>query len=379
MKKMNSEIGRTAIRDVVRMKLWAISGGRCEMCNALLYKDRDFGYDGNFGEMAHIHAVSEHGPRYKRGMTNEDKNNIDNLMLLCEQHHHMIDTNPQDFGEGLLISKKRKHEQRIQKVTAIPETQTCRIVTYFSNIDRQAEFSSDSLLRGAILLSDRFSMQDSAISLSEDSFKKYIPTKGEFEQKAIALEREFHSAFNDIIKKNDSIAIFSLAPQPLLFKLGTLLNDQYNAIVFQCHRTGHKWAWPVESKPVNFLFRCSKTGRNEKVALVIDLSATVLDDRIISVLGDECMIFHITIENPCRTFVTSEEIQNAFVECFRHAMEHIKNLRPAVKGIHLFPVMPNSLAIKAGMDYMPKTDLPIVLYEQSNQAEGFFETIKIGG
>ena len=41
--------------------------------------------------------------------------------------------------------------------------------------------------------------------------------------------------------------------------------------------------------------------------------------------------------------------------------------------------MPNSLAIKAGMDYMPKTDLPLIVYEQATQRDGFFEALTIGG
>ena len=114
-----------------------------------------------------------------------------------------------------------------------------------------------------------------------------------------------------------------MAPQPLLFKLGTLINDQYNTVAFQCHRSGHKWAWPEKSDMVEFSFKCSKEGPSNKVALVMDLSAAVLDDRITAVLGEETSIFHITLEKPCRTFVTSESIQNAFVDTFRTAMEHI--------------------------------------------------------
>ena len=112
--------------------------------------------------------------------------------------------------------------------------------------------------------------------------------------------------------------------------------------------------------------------------MVIDLSATVLDDRITSVLGEGVTIFHITMDNPHRTFVTSEAVQDDFVQVYRHAMEYIKNLRPAPTEIHLFQVVPNSLAIRAGMDYMPKADLPVILYEQANQAEGFFEALTIG-
>lgn len=378
MAAMNSEIGRTSINEYVRMKLWAISGGRCELCNRLLYQDLTFGHDGNFGEMAHIHAVSQNGPRYKYGMSVEEKNNIDNLMLLCEEHHHMIDAHPEDFADGLLLKKKSSHEKRIREVTGIPSEQSCRIVTYFSNIDNQAEYSSDRLLREAVLLSDRVPKQEPVINLSEDSPLRYVPTRDAFEHKSQELERTFRSWFDAVIKSEDSIGVFALAPQPLLFKLGTLINDQYNASAFQCHRNGHKWAWPNETETVEFIFERSREGTGEKVALVIDLSAQVLDDRITSVLGADISIYHITIETPCRAFVTSEEIQAGFTGVFRKAMETIKNLRPIPTEIHVFPVMPNSLAVRAGMDYMPKTDLPLVLYEQANQADGFFAALSIG-
>ena len=127
---MNSCIGRTTIDEKVRMKLWAISGGRCEMCNRLLYSDLHYGNDGNFGELAHIHAVSEGGPRHKFGMTPEEKNNIENLMLLCEEHHHMIDNNPNDYSDGTLTRTKQAHEERIRRVTEISEEQSCRIACY---------------------------------------------------------------------------------------------------------------------------------------------------------------------------------------------------------------------------------------------------------
>lgn len=115
------------------------------------------------------------------------------------------------------------------------------------------------------------------------------------------------------------------------------------------------------------------------MALVLDLSASVADDRIISALGESVSIFHITLPAPCRTFVTSKKVQDDFVSVFRVAMEHIKNLRPSPVILHIFPAMPSSLVIRAGMDYMPKADLPVVLYEQADQADGFFEALIIGG
>lgn len=122
----------------------------------------------------------------------------------------------------------------------------------------------------------------------------------------------------------------------------------------------------------------SKSDKNQ-VALVIELSAEVLDDRITKAIDNNVNICHITISEPNRDFVVNEKNHDAFVREFRRAMEEIKKIRPAPEYIHLFPVMPNSLAIKLGMDYMPKTDLPMHIYEQANQQEGFFEALTIGG
>lgn len=376
---MNSCIGRTAIDEKTRMKLWAISGGRCEMCNKLLYEDSTFGVEGNFGEMAHIHAVSDNGPRNKRGMTSEEKNNIENLMLLCSEHHHMVDTKPEEFGDGLLIIKKKNHENRIRRVTDIPEEESCRIVSYFSNIDKYEEYSSDRLFKEALLFSGKLPMQQPAINLNANTYVRYAPSKEEFERKASDLEREFKIWFDDIIKQQDSVGLFALAPQPLLFKLGSLINDQYNVLVYQCHRRANKWSWVENDDEIEFKFYKTLNNNDDEIALVIDLSAEVDDERITSVLGDNISVFHLSIETPNRNFVTNENIQSAFVECFRKAMEKLKNLKKSKGVIHVFPVMPNSLAIKAGMDYMPKADLPLIIYEQSKATEGFFEALTIGG
>ena len=184
---MSSCIGRTSIDEKTRMKLWAVSGGRCEMCNRLLYEDSTFGVEGNFGEMAHIHAVSDNGPRNKRGMTSEEKNNIENLMLLCSEHHHMVDTKPEEFGDGLLKSKKKNHEERIRRVTDISEEESCRIVSYFSNIDNCEEFSSDRLFKEALLFSGKLPMQQPSISLNANTNVRYSPSKEEFERKSSDL------------------------------------------------------------------------------------------------------------------------------------------------------------------------------------------------
>lgn len=377
-KTVKSEIGRTSINEQVRMKLWAVSGGRCEICNRLVYSDTHYGVDGNFGELAHIHAVSPNGPRHKYGMTCDEKNDIAKLMLLCEEHHHLIDTNPENYPDDFLVRKKLQHEERIRALTEISDEQSCRIVTYFSNIDNAEVFTSESLLKGAAHLAGYYPKQDPIIKLHKDTNNRYIPARSAFENKALELEYQFNNWFDSIVKEKDTVALFALAPQPLLFKLGTLLNDQYNVKVFQRHRTGHMWAWIDRCEPIDYQFNLTRVSGSGIVALVIDLSAPITDERIVSSIGD-ATIYHITIPEPCRGFVKTEAVQDAFVSVYRTAMEKVKNDNPGCLRLNVFMAMPNSLVIRAGMDYMPKADLPITLFDLANLSDGFFEALNVGG
>ena len=60
-------------------------------------------------------------------------------------------------------------------------------------------------------------------------------------------------------------------------------------------------------------------------------------------------------------------------------METIKNDNPEIEEVLVFPAMPNSLAIRTGMDYMPKCDPTLIIYDQVEQSKDFIETITIGG
>lgn len=313
-------------------------------------------------------------------MSKEEINKIENLMLLCAEHHHLIDTKPENYPDNTLIECKKHHEERIRKITEIQDDASCKIVTFFSNIDNVEIFSAEMLLKRAVVKANLYPRQDAPISLDEGSQTRYIPTKENLVEKANELEYQIKQAFNGIVKKNEVIAIFSLAPQPLLFKLGTLISDQLNVQVFQCHREGEKWSWPEnEFTRIKYLIKKTCDKSEETVAMVIDLSAQIIDNRVTVVLGDECTIFHLTIESPNRLFVKNKKIQDDFVKSFRSLMEQIKNEYPNADKIHVFPAMPNSLAIRAGMDIMPKVDLPIVIYDVLSAGNEFTETIEIGG
>jgi len=376
-KKTTSEIPRSKIASMTVAHLWGISAGRCEMCNELLHIDPTFGIEGNYSQNAHIHAVSPNGPRYKEDMTKEERDNHENLMLLCPQHHIMIDNDSQYFIPGYLVNKKREHENRIRVVTSIKNEHETRMISYIAPIDGWCPEHNISLFREAVVQNKQYPHQYGVIDLN-DYKGKYEPTQNFYQLRADELSKSVQERLS-IITEGEAVSLFPFGLQPLLIKLGTLLSDQNNVTVYQCHRNGHKWAWPnCDSIIPEFRTICTNDDEAKDIALVVDLSASVSDDRIRSILGDNIPIWHFTLEKPNREFVTSLAVHDSFYKEFRLLLESIKEKVPQCKIVHLFPVMPVSLNVHLGMEYRHKTDLPFLIYDYDKATGGFFPTITIG-
>ncbi|WP_326759055.1 hypothetical protein OHB35_14800 [Streptomyces phaeochromogenes] len=69
------------------------------------------------GEMAHIVAESPNGPRGDAPLTPEERNRYENLILLCNQHHQLIDSEGAlaKYTVERLQAMKEAHEQRIER------------------------------------------------------------------------------------------------------------------------------------------------------------------------------------------------------------------------------------------------------------------------
>ena len=379
-KKKDDKDIRSEVNPSTQYILWGATAGRCEFqgCNKLLYRHDPTKNTGNYAEKAHIRAVSPGGARYVQNFSKEDKNNIENLMLVCHQCHIEIDRKADLYSIENLYAMKKRHEQRIECITDVDDFQRTTMLTYFSKIKDIIPFAHDSLLRHAVIkdgnIPETLFAHDlsSNIEIYPDGSENYYNL--EFDVLKTSLKR-----LEPVIKKAEHLSIFSLAPQPLLIALGYLLSDLKNMTIFQCHRdTDLKWTWKDDDTTVSFvrINPQKKFIKPKKVALKISLSGAISDSRLENIVKNETPIFEITIADPNRTFVQNKKISNDFVKIFRSVIEDIRNDYPECERILLFPVMPNSLAVHIGADFMPKIDLPIEIYDHFNEC--FNKTITIG-
>ncbi|MDK0624325.1 HNH endonuclease [Clostridium perfringens] len=101
-----------AIRNHTRKLLWGKSANRCNFpeCKEILSIECGEEKHTVIGEECHIIARSEDGPRGNSTLDKKQRDEYDNLILMCEKHHHIIDDNPEKYTVEILKDMKSKHE-----------------------------------------------------------------------------------------------------------------------------------------------------------------------------------------------------------------------------------------------------------------------------
>jgi hypothetical protein len=72
------------------------------------------------GEMAHIVADSRQGPRGREPLSEADLNRHTNLVLVCPDHHKIIDSRPETYSVTVLRQMKVDHESRVRHAVTVP-------------------------------------------------------------------------------------------------------------------------------------------------------------------------------------------------------------------------------------------------------------------
>src|SRR3954468_11072743 len=95
--------------------LWGRAAARCSQCRIALVVDRtETDNEALIGEMCHMVADKDDGPRGRSPLTPEQRDEYDNLILLCRNHHGEIDAQPKTFTIERLKALKFEHEQWVQ-------------------------------------------------------------------------------------------------------------------------------------------------------------------------------------------------------------------------------------------------------------------------
>ena len=368
------------IPEKVKIRLWGKAAGRCQYdgCNKQLWLDSLTKTEFNTAYIAHIVADQPNGPRGDAALSKKLKADISNLMLMCDEHHRLID---REDIEGHPVEKlqimKNKHENRIDLLTSISEEKQSHVLLYGANIGQQHPFVNWQKASQA-MTPEWYPAEKTAVELGmkNSSFRDHEDSYWTIEKEH--LNRQFLSVLKNKLAVGDigHFSVFALAPQPLLIELGRLLSDIPTAEVYQLHREPPNWVWEENPEEFDYIIR-EPDKVNGKVAVNLSLSANINNSRITSTVGGNVAIWELTINEPNNDFLKSREQLKMFRQCFRKLLNDIKMKCGETAEIHLFPAVPVSIAVEIGRVWMPKADLPIKIYDQNRKANGFVYTFEI--
>jgi len=263
----------TSINSKNKILLWGKAGGRCEYqgCNKPLWIDSLTKYEFNSAYIAHIIADKPDGPRGHTTKSQKLKDDISNLMLLCDTHHRLIDIEDvKGHSVQSLRSMKKKHEDRLEILSSIMDDQRSHMLLYGANVGKiNARLSWEKAI--VAMVPNWYPAERQAIELSlinssyKDDEKNYWSIERE------NLQRQFVEKVKPKIQVGSAehFSIFALAPQPLLIELGRLLSDIPVAQVYQLHREP-KQNWKWQPHPKGFRFKIRKPSKTYKT-VAIDL------------------------------------------------------------------------------------------------------------
>ena len=365
----------------VRLRLWGKAAGRCEYagCNQPLWRDNLTQVEFNTSYIAHIVADQPDGPRGDKVLSKLLAKELSNLMLLCDEHHRLVDkADIEGHPVELLHRMKADHEARIELITNLQSDKRSEVLLYGANVGEHA--SPVSMKRCCPAMLPRYypaTGNGISLGIKNSAIRDY---DAEFwKMESTHLRRQFAERVAPGLADGSisHISVFTLAPQPLLILLGHLLSDIPACEVYQKHREPDTWEWQSPPNPPGFTVEEPKSADGIPV-LVVSISATVTDERIVATLGENVSIWRISVEKPSTSFITAQSQLEEFRQVTRAILNRVKAAHGEHSVIHVFPILPVATAVELGRVHMPKADLPYRIYDQSSKLGGFVHALDVG-
>ncbi len=371
---------RPNIPDPVKLKLWVLSGGRCEFpgCNEYVWRDGLTLKEDNFAHMAHMIAASPDGPRGDEVLSSEQAADFNNLMLVCLRHSKLIDgKNRTEYPLEELQRYKQSHEDRIRRQTELRPEMTTMVLRFMANIgDRPVKIG---LLQAHNAILPRFPGDDRGILMDYTN----RPGRGEANYWAsfasdisTQVSRELMAGHDR--PRPDHISVFAIGPIPLLIQLGQSIGNTISADIYQRHRDTESWNWKPNGEE-DFQYRLVESaGEDEKnVAIVLSLSGKIHDEEFLKLFPVRPHVYKIEIDDPNPGFLDRRSRLSKFRDVYRALLGKVRDRHGGGAIIHLFPAIPAPVAVACGRELLPKSDPKLIVYDNEKDNGGFVPTLNI--
>lgn len=368
---------RTILERTAR-RVWVAAGGRCTICNRYLADEEHTGQEVSVGQLAHIvgWSTAAGSPRGDAGLPPDQRNTSENLMLLCYDQHHVVDSPGlwDIYDSETLRRLKRSHERQIKNLTELRESNRTTVLRVVSTLHGKAVEVSRQSINKALLARDRF--PDWTLLNGADEFEvdlRRLP--GEVESTAefwimarAQLQHQLASLRNHVHREAvDSVSVFAVARIPILVLLGTMLDETVKTELYPKRRDGvESWGWDDTTDTTEFIYTARQIGTvTSKVAVVFSVSGSIDFDRLPEEIDETYTVYEFRPAGlPVVELIKTQRCLDDFSQRWRHLLSTIEADHPGASEIAIFPAVPATAAVSIGRHVMHAAHPPLRIYDR---------------
>lgn len=341
------------------------------------------------GELAHNVGWGDNSPRGEASKL-INTSSADNLLLLCRNCHKPTDAKPERYTEERLRQLKLNHELRIKRLTAIGADRSAIVLRMVGTIRSvPPELTYDTVLDA--LVSEGYSpelLPNSHRAEIEIDLRDRVNagTPEYFAESARHIEGTLKAVLDGVrLDATSRFAVFGFARVPLLVHLGARLDDKVTTLIFQRQRgdIGNAWRWPEqdlsEVDPIFAINRIRQGTDKSRVALLANISGTILLEELPDHIGDEYSVYEITPMAPAGAgpnLINSPRALANFERIARDFFALLEKDHGKIPQLSLFPAVPLSGAITLGRVLMPDVSPTLHVFDRDD-SNHFFMALKV--
>lgn len=386
-------LGRGA--DIARdtaWKVWADAGGCCmyEGCGKDLSEIALHTKPARISYLAHIIASSPRGPRGDSERSHQLSNVADNIMLMCDEHHRLIDRVAEADH-----SVERLNEMRSRHVSIVRRLRTALTYTSITAISLLADLGGipanarDTDLSEA-LLPLRRTMRN-RLDLIRRTQRDDRTEPGFWARLLHEHEPDIRHMISSLSSRAENIttqelAIFPIHLTPILALSGRIVGEARPVHVFQFDRQRKSWQWPADASPLpaeTFEVTANESSQAEEVFLSLELTAQIDSHAIPEAIrqrveAGDMPWFRISIPEPSSGCIQHPDDLEQFREVARRVVARIQDEVRATK-VHLIAIAPASTVFSFGQMLQAGHHSTYTVYDRPSGASQFRAALSIGG
>jgi hypothetical protein len=391
-------LGRTSGRGAdisiqTAQKVWADAGGRCmfEGCPCDLTEIPLWTGSARVGYLAHIIASDPDGPRGNQADSHRLANNPENIMLMCDAHHRLIDSfAPADFPPARLNEMRRKRREQVKLYLDALSYLPSQAVTLHANLAYVPTYFHDTEFVEAILATGRSMLPRVIHYIRRENQRDDRNTSGFWANYLREHEGHIHAlitGFNAVRSSPaENISVFPLHHVPTMVLAGRIMGEAQFIQVFQYDRERRSWAWNPQSvaKPAGtFSVSYLPEERVPEALVTIELTSAI-DEKAIpadlkaNVDAGQMPWIRITTPNPRFNCIDHPEDLEQFMRVVRSVIIHVQD-RMRVQKIHLIAISPASTVFRFGQMLQAGHHPEYIVYDRAGSEYPFVPAFSITG